>query len=241
MTAILLAAIAAAGFCGAGLLALLGEGLDYRGRSYSAAVAAGILLALAFVDLFPEALEMAGSAAVMGFAGGFALLFLAEVFTSAHAHDPIDGHEHKYALRSLILGLTIHNFADGFVLGISQSASLVTSGLLGLGILIHQAPVGVSLAAVLVAARASRSQVLWATLVPGLAIPLAAGLTLLLPVPGDQALGVLDGLAGGALAYIGAAHLLPEVRAGHPARGSGILFVVVFLAIAVGLTSVVGH
>lgn len=239
MTAVLLAALAAIGFCGAGLLALLGEVLDQRGRSYSAAVAAGILLALAFVDLFPEAIETAGRAAVMGFAAGFASLFLAEVFTSAH--DAVDGQEHKYALRPLVLGLTIHNLSDGFVLGVSQSASLLTSGLLGLGILIHQVPVGMSLAAVLVASRASRSQVLWATLVPGLAIPLMAVLTLLLPVPGDQTLGVLDGLAGGALAYIGAAHLLPEVRADRPSKGTGVLFVIVFLTIAVGLTGFAGH
>lgn len=239
MTAVLLAILAAVGFCGAGLMALLGEGLDYRGRSYSAAVAAGILLALAFADLFPEALAGAGKSAVIGFAVGFTLLFLAEVFTSTH--DRVDGYEHKYALRPLILGLTIHNLADGFVLGISQSASLLASGLLGFGILIHQIPVGISLAAALVTARVRRQQVLWATLVPGLAIPLAASLALLLPLLGDGALGVLDGLAGGALAYIGAAHLLPEVRAGHSARGTGVLFVVVFLAVAIGLMGFTGH
>jgi hypothetical protein len=41
-------------------LALFGGELRAKERSYSAAVAAGILLALAFVELFPEGLELAG-------------------------------------------------------------------------------------------------------------------------------------------------------------------------------------
>src|ERR671920_383400 len=72
MNAILLALLAAVGFSGASLLALLGGELRAKWRSYSAAVAAGILLALAFVDLFPEGLELAGEAAIVGFVRAFA-------------------------------------------------------------------------------------------------------------------------------------------------------------------------
>ena len=67
MNAVLMAGVAAMGFAGASLLALLGGELGVRGRSYSAAFAAGILLALAFVDLFPEGLKIAERAAVAGF------------------------------------------------------------------------------------------------------------------------------------------------------------------------------
>lgn len=61
---------------GASLLALLGKGMGTRGRSYSVAVAAGILLALTFGDLFPEALELGGRTAV----GGFALFTLLSAY-----------------------------------------------------------------------------------------------------------------------------------------------------------------
>lgn len=240
MTAILLAALAAIGFSGASLLALLGRELRAKGQSYSAAVAAGILLALAFVDLFPESLELAGEPAAGGFVGGFALLFLTEAFTRAHTHHSPEEHVYKHALGPFVLGLGIHNLADGFVLGVGARASDITSGLVGFGILVHQMPVGISLAAVLIASHSTRAQVLRTTLLLGLAIPLAAALTLALPVPSDQALGFLTGAAGGVLAYIGAAHLLPEAQAEYSSKVTGVLFAAALIITTVGLMTVLG-
>jgi ZIP family zinc transporter len=241
VSAILTAALAAIGFSGASLLALLGGGLGARGRSYSAAFAAGILLALAFVDLFPEGLELAGEAAIVGFVGGFVVLFLTEVLTRAHTHHSPEEHVSKHALGPFVVGLMIHNFADGFVLGVGAKAAAITSWLIGLGILVHQVPVGISLAAVLVAARATRARVMRTAVLLGLAIPLAAALTVIWQVPGDQALGSLTGAAGGVLAYIGAAHLLPEAQAEHPSKVTGVIFATTLVMSAIGLLTVLGH
>jgi zinc transporter, ZIP family len=241
VSAILTAALAAIGFSGASLLALFGGGLGARGRSYSAAFAAGILLALAFVDLFPEGLELAGEPAIAGFVGGFVVLFLTEVLTRAHTHHSPEEHVSKHALGPFVFGLMIHNFADGFVLGVGAKAAAITSWLIGFGILVHQVPVGISLAAVLVAARATRVRVMRTAVLLGLAIPLAAGLTVIWPVPGDQALGSLTGAAGGVLAYIGAAHLLPEAQAEHPSKVTGVIFATTLVMSAIGLLTVLGH
>ena len=240
MSAILVAVLAAVGFTGASLMALLGGEVGARGRSYSAAFAAGILLALAFVDLFPEGLELAGEWAMAGFIGGFAFLFLTEVLTRAHTHHSAEERVRKHALGPFVLGLAIHNFADGFVLGVGAKASVITSWLLGLGVLVHQMPVGISLAAVFVAARATGARILRTAVLLGLAIPLAAGLTAALPVPGDGALGFLAAVAGGVLAYVGAAHLLPEAQAEHPSKGIGILFAVTLVVTAAGLLAAPG-
>ncbi len=241
VNAILTATLAAIGFSGASLLALLGGEVSAKGRSYSAAFAAGILLALAFVDLFPEGLELAGEPAIAGFVGGFALLLLTEVFTGAHTHHSTEERIRKHALGPFVLGLAIHNFADGFVLGVGAQASVITSWLLGLGVLVHQMPVGISLAAVFVAARATSARILRTAVLLGLAIPLAAGLTLALPVPGGGALGFLTGVAGGVLAYLGAAQLLPEAQAEHPSKGIGVLFAVALVVTAAGLMAVPGR
>jgi zinc transporter ZupT len=240
VNAILTATLAAIGFSGASLLALFGGEVSAKGRSYSAAFAAGILLALAFVELFPESLELAGEPAIAGFVGGFVLLFLTELLTRAHTHHSPEEGVRKHALGPFVLGLGIHNLADGFVLGVGAKASAITSWLVGLGILVHQMPVGISLAAVLVAARATGTQVMRTAVLLGLAIPVAAGLTVALPVPGDEALGFLTGVAGGVLAYIGAAHLLPEAQAEHPSRGVGILFAATLVITAIGLMAVPG-
>lgn len=240
MSAILLATLAAIGFSGAGLLALFSGELGARGRSYSAAVAAGVLLALAFADLFPEGLELAGESAIAGFVGGFVLLFSTEVFTRAHTHHSPGEGIHKHALGPFVVGLAIHNLADGFVLGVGAKMSAVTSGVVGLGILIHQIPVGISLAAVLLAARATRAQIMRATVALGLAILLAAILTAALPVPSKNVLGLLTGVAGGVLAYVGAAHLLPEAQAEYSSRITGVLFAVTLIVTTIGLMTVLG-
>src|SRR5829696_4026454 len=224
MSAILIALLAAGGFAGTSLLALFGGEFGTRGRVYSAAFAAGILLAMAVVDLFPEGMELASEPAVWGFVGGFALLFSTEAFTHAHTHHSPEEHVRKHALRPFVVGLMIHNCADGFVLGVGAKAFAITSWLVGLGILVHQIPVGISLAAILLAAQADRSQVIQTTVLLGLAIPLAAALTVAFPVPTDATLGLLTGIAGGVLAYVGAAHLLPEAQAERPSRATGVVF-----------------
>lgn len=233
-----MAGLAAAGFAGASLLALFGGEFGARGRAYSAAFAAGILLALSFADLFPESLELARGAAVAGFVGGFVLLFLTEAFTHAHTHHSPEEHVSKHPLGPFVLGLGIHNLADGFVLGVGAKASVVTSWLVGMGILVHQIPVGISVAAILLAARASRLRVIRTTALLGLAIPFAAALTVALPAPTDTALGLLTGIAGGVLAYVGSAHLLPEAQAERPSRITGVLFAATLVLTTAGLMTV---
>ena len=240
MSAILIALLAAGGFAGTSLLALFGGEFGTRGRAYSAAFAAGILLAMAFVNLFPEGLQLASEPAVWGFVGGFALLFSTEAFTHAHTHHSPEEHVRKHALRPFVTGLAVHNFADGFVLGVGAKTSAVTSWLVGLGILVHQIPVGISLAAILLAARADRSRVIWTTVLLGLAIPLAAALTAALPVPDEGVLAFLTGVAGGVLAYVGAAHLLPEAQAERPSRTTAVLFAATLVLTTVGLMTVLG-
>lgn len=241
LSAVLLATLATIGFSGASLLALLGRELGARGRASLAALAAGILLALAFVDLFPEGLELAEEPAVAGFMAGFVLLFATEAIRARSPHHAPEERVGKRALGPFVLGLAIHNLADGFVLGVGAKASEITVGLVGLGIIAHQAPVGVSLAAVLVAARATRAQVIRSTVLLGLAIPLAAVLTAAAPVPGDQALGFLIGVAGGVLAYMGAAHLLPEAQAINPTRITSAVFVATLIGTTVGHMTLLGH
>jgi zinc transporter ZupT len=241
LSAVLLATFAAIGFAGASFLALLGRELGATGRASLAAIAAGILLALAFVDLFPDGLELAGNPAIAGFVIGFVLLFSTEAIRTHSPHHAPDGVVSKRTFGPFVLGLAIHNLADGFVLGVSAKVSELVSGIVGLGIIAHQAPVGISLAAVLVATRATRAQVVRSTVLLALAIPLAAGLTAAAPVPGEGTLGFLIGVAGGVLAYMGAAHLLPEAQAINPSRITSTVFVATLIGTTVGLMTLLGH
>lgn len=224
MTVLVIAVLAAVAFSLPSLLVLSGGAMPVRGRSYAVAVAAGILLALALGDLFPESLELAGRGGIAGFIGGFALLFLVETLTHAHTHHAPEEPVHKHALAPFVLGLALHNFADGFALGISASTSTASAVAIGFGVLVHQLPVALSLAAVFAAAHTSRRSLLRVTVLLALVIPLAAALTVALPAPGEGTLGVLIGVAGGVLTYISTAHLLPEAQAEEPRTITGLLF-----------------
>jgi zinc transporter ZupT len=95
-------------------------------------------------------MELSGKLAI----AGFVLLFLTDVITRAHRHHSPEERVRKHSLLGpFVLGLAIHNCADGFVLGVGAKASAIISWLVGLGVLVHQIPVGISLAAVFVAAR----------------------------------------------------------------------------------------
>lgn len=217
---VILAGIAGVGFAGAGLAALAGKGVAQRLRAAAIGLAGGILLAIAVAELFPEALELAGhERAAAGFIAGFVVLFVIESVTRGHTH-----HDHAaddprahagvapHALLPFVIGLTLHNLADGFTIGASHELSEQAASAVAIGILIHQLPVGVSFAAVLAADHVRNRRVVQLALLLGLAIPLGALLLELLPRFGDQGVGVVMAVAAGALTYIAAGHLLPEAH-----------------------------
>jgi zinc transporter ZupT len=237
---LLVATLAAVGFSGAALLALLGRGASPASQTYATATAAGILLAVAFADIFPESLEMAGAAADVGFLTGFAAMFLSETLTQSHAHPSEDEHSHKHSLGQFILGLSVHNLSDGFVIGVSTSAA-ASAAAIDLGVLMHQVPVGGALAAVLIAARVSRAHMVRMAIALGAAIPAAAAVTIVaLPTLSQGTSGVMLGIAGGVLTYISAAHLLPEVQSERPSRSAGLTFVAALALTTLGLFTFLG-
>ena len=61
-----------------------------------------------------------------------------------------------------------------------------------------------------------------------------------LPVPDEGVLAFLTGVAGGVLAYVGAAHLLPEAQAERPSRTTAVLFAATLVLTTVGLMTVLG-
>jgi zinc transporter ZupT len=234
LTALSIAVLAALCFSGASLLGLWGRALSPRGRSYAIALAAGILLTISFGDLFPESLETVGRSGAIAFVGGFALLFLVEALTRAHTHHAPHEHVPEHPLAPFALGLAIHNAADGFAIGVGSRLSDAAIGAVGVGVLVHQVPVGLSLAAVFAAARAGRGTRVRVAALLGLMIPLAAVATAAMPAVDQQSLGWLTGAAAGVLAYMGASHLLPEAQLEHPSPVTGVVFLAT-VAVMTGL------
>jgi zinc and cadmium transporter len=245
MTEIGLAALAGAAFA---LVALLGAARatpSPRLRSVAAGIAAGILLALAFAELFPEALERGGhTSAALGFMAGFVALFAVEAVTKGHTHHGQDvdrAHLARHSLGPFVIGLGIHNFADGFSIAAGTEVSGAAGAGVAIGVLVHQLPVGVSFAAVLLALGSSRAFVLQAALALGVLIPVGAAIVAALPTPSAVTVGAILGAASGALVYIGAGHLLPEAQSERSTLTVAAVFPLALIATTLLFVALLPH
>src|SRR3990172_88674 len=87
-------------------------------------LAAGVLLAVSFLDLLPEAVEEYGSGAFVIILFVFVGLFLVERFLFLlHHHDGEEEHGPKTAVPLVIFGDTIHNFLDGVAIAAAYQIS----------------------------------------------------------------------------------------------------------------------
>lgn len=251
MIVLVLGLLAAAGFIAASFLVDTVVGRSRGFHHVSVVVAAGILLGVTLADLIPEALEhLDGTQATLWIAGGFIILFVVEMMTSGHTHhhEPhghdAHGHAHAHAhshgpadaddpacvpthaVAPFLIGLGIHNLADGVVIGASHEVSDAAATSVAIGILVHQLPVGLSFAAVLLASGVSRARAMRDAIFIAALIPVGAMVVLLAPDLSGATLGALIGVAAGALLYIATGHLLPEAHSEERRPGIAAAFTV---------------
>ena len=216
----LISLLAGAATLAAGLLALAGRTISERRVHLLLGITAGLLLAIALIDLVPEAVELEENA-VFTLAFGVLGLFIIKWVSGSHAHAHADheGHTHAHTPRSgatrlallAFFALAFHRLVDGIVLPASFEVGGAT-GLAAAGaILAHQFPDGIAGASVFLAAGWARKKVMLGVLVLALLTPVGAlvGLTFL----GLSGLiGHLIALAAATFIFIALAELLPELQ-----------------------------
>ncbi len=126
---------------GGGLLFIFKKGLADRFAIHLLSFAAGTLLAVALLDLLPEAVELSNNAELtyIGVIIGVTLFFFAERYLLwFHHHDELHGLRPVGFL--VLVGDSIHNLVDGVAIGItfllSPSLGLLTS----LAVIAHEIP-----------------------------------------------------------------------------------------------------
>jgi zinc and cadmium transporter len=133
-----------------------------------------------------------------------------------------------------LIGIGFHSFLDGIIYSVTFSFDTVTGMLAAAGMILHEFPEGVLTFVLLkrggYAHRRAMIYSLWAV-----AATTPAGTLISLPMIRRVAvpeLGALLALAAGALLYVGASHLLPDVEAERRS--------IVYLALAAGVMLAVG-
>jgi len=200
---------------------------------------AGAVVAVAFFDLLPEALNLS-TAPVATTTSLMALGFLAYLLLDrglllhSHAHEE---HE-EVAVRGHVRAgsLSLHSVLDGVAIGLGFQVSPAVGLIIAAAVLTHDFSDGINTVSVVMRDGASRLAMKW-LLIDALAPVAGIGLSLLVSVS-RPTLGLLLAVFSGFFLYIGASDLIPESHHGHPTFwttfmtlcGALVLFVAIRLA-----------
>lgn len=259
MTMTLLAILAATLLAGVGsvwLAALLGFGVLARYTQHMLSLAAGALLATAFMHLLPEAFESQVGAhelfptLLVGLVFFF-LLDKAELWHHGHEHH--HGHDHDHAHDhshdhadsqapapsggswAILTGDSVHCFGDGVLIASAFVADMRLGVVAALAVLMHEVPHHMGDLAVLRQASDNRRMAL-------VKVSLAGGLTALGGVVGFFLVAQLEAylpyflaIASSSFLYVALADLIPQLQKKLSARET--LSQIVWLAVGMGMVT----
>jgi len=173
------------------------------------AFGAGFMLAVAIVEVLPEAFARSGGAAPALVLAGYLGVHLTQHTVTPHFHFGEETHAvHRFAGPSALVGLLLHTFFDGVAIA---SAFLVRPALgvmVFIAILLHKLPEGVTISSLMLADGRTGGQAVGAGAVLGAATLAGVVLT-------DQvSFLVRHGLAlsAGVTIYVAASNLVPEFQ-----------------------------
>jgi len=179
---------------------------------YFLALGAGYMLSVAFVEVIPESVHLAGENALVFVLIGYFLIHLFEHTIAPHFHFGEEVHTEEvhshHAQRTVLLGMTIHTFFDG----VAIAAGFLVSNWLGLvifaAVFLHKFPEGFTIASVVLASGQGKRSAVRAAGLLGAATLFGVLLTSQLEAQLKYALP----LSGGVTVYVAATDLLPEVN-----------------------------
>jgi zinc and cadmium transporter len=183
-----------------------------RFLQYFLALGAGYMLAVAFVEVIPESVRLAGENALLFVLIGYFIVHLFEHTLAPHFHFGEETHleemRHQHAQNTVLLGLTIHTFFDGVAIAAGFLVSTWLGAVIFVAVFLHKLPEGFTVASVVLASGQGKRNAILAAGLLGAATLLGVLLTSALQGQLKYALP----LSGGVTVYVAATDLLPEVN-----------------------------
>lgn len=186
---------------------------------------AGAIIAVAFFDLIPEAIELGGTfydvSTILSFTAlGFIVFMILDRFVILHSHHT-DDHSKEQGAGSAKRGrlgagsLSIHSFLDGVAIGLAFQVSPAVGAIVTTAVLVHDFSDGINTVNLILKNGGSKKDAYkWLT-VDALAPVLGVLSTFFFTLP-EQILGIVLAIFSGFFLYIGASDLLPESHHSHP-------------------------
>ena len=172
--------------------------------------AAGVLIAAAFLDLLPEAQEMAGGAIFFPAILGFTLFFFAERYIRLfHFHH---GHGEKASTLLVIVGDGVHNFVDGVAIAVSFLTSIPLGITTSIAVAAHEIPQEIADMGVLLANKLPKTRALAYNFLSALTALAGAILAFYFAPAIEKYLYFFLALTAGFFIYIAASDLIPQLH-----------------------------
>ena len=185
------------------------------GRSnivYFISFAAGVLISVSFMHIIPKSFQMNDRAPVY-LLGGFLALYLFNRFLNLYICQEHQCDTYTAGIIPMV-GIGFHSFLDGIIYSVTFNVSVFTGALAAVGMVLHEFPEGIVTFLLLERSGFSRRKaVVYAFLAAAISTPL--GTLVSYPIINKitkPSLGILLAISAGALVYVGASHLLPEVE-----------------------------
>lgn len=204
---------------------------------------AGAVIAVAFFDLIPEAIEIGSkyysiSTLLTVVAIGFILYLVLDRTVFLHGHEYESEHsEVKVIHKNGILGastLCLHSLFDGMAIGFAFQLSTAIGIVVAIAVLVHDFSDGINTVNFIMKDGGEKSNVLHWLIADALAPVIGIVITLFIGV-GEQYLSIIFSLFAGFFLYLGASDLIPESHHAHPKFMTTFMtllgFIILFLAI----------
>ncbi len=222
-----LAATIAGTFLGS-LIAVWAGNRSPKFIAYLLAFAAGVMMALVFLDIIPEVMEIVSvPVTISGIGAGILIILLFDTVSDKM----LDGNGLKAAraqeknkiLRSgyiMLLSVGIHNFPAGLAIGAGAKHDLGFAGTIALALALHNIPEGIATAALLLAGRAKKRTVLLLTTLTGVPTVLGAGAGYFVGNISDTATALTTSAVAGIILYMIFEEILPQGTAVSKTRAT---------------------
>ena len=234
-TAALLYGLAAAGANIVGALAVTSHARwSVRALDAMLSFAAGFLISVSLLDLFPDSIAAAGPVAPLVVLGAYVLVHLTQHTIGRHFHFGEETHHVSQLVSvSALVGLLMHTFVDGVAVASGLLVSRGLGALVFVAVLLHKFPEGLAISSLFMAAGAGRRRAVLAAALLGAST--IAGVLITNELPMLQRYGLA--VSAGVTLYVGASNLVPEFQDRPGARiplsfvaGSAVYFVARSLA-----------
>lgn len=192
---------------------LWNEKFAKRFSIYLISFATGIILSIAFLDLFPESVAnvATGNPFLFVLIGICIFFILEKSMIWYHCHGEEECELHTAGPMSL-LGDALHNFGDGIIIATAFLANSITGVYVALAIVLHEIPQEISDFSILLHSGMEKKKAFIYNLVVAFTAPLGALFTYYYSDFFRAHLGATLALAAGGLMYIAIADLIPQLH-----------------------------